>query len=136
MDREKASSNNSGIASKYRLIDEKVFGHENNVQKEITVDSIRLDDWCKTHNVRPNLIWMDAQGAELDILRGAENSLRDIQAILTEVGLKSYYNGQSLKTEIDEYLANHGFFELESGYVQRHEFEADTIYVNRNFIKS
>lgn len=128
LDRENAASNNSGIASKYKLFDSHVFGHENNVQKTIQVESVTMDSYFE-NKTPPDLIWMDAQGSELDILRGAENCLKSVKAILTEVGLVAYYDGQSLKPEIDAYLESQGFRELKSAYVQRHQFEADTIYI-------
>ena len=128
LDREKARSNNSGIASKYKLFNSNVFGHEDNVQKAIQVQSVTMDSYFE-NRTPPDLIWMDAQGSELDILKGAENCLKTVKAILTEVGLVPYYEGQSLKTEIDAYLLSQGFVEYKPAFIQRHQFEADTIYI-------
>jgi FkbM family methyltransferase len=134
LDEDRAVGNNTGMASKYELMDPRVFPHELNHQKRITVPAARMDTICQIRGLEPDIIWMDAQGSELDILRGAENSLRTVKAILTEVGVKPYYHGQSLKPEIDAYLESHGFVELESARKLGHEYEMDTIYVRRELL--
>ena len=136
LDPEKAHSINTGIASKFKLIDPAVFPHEYNAQKEIKVQATRFDNWWNANTSisnGPDLVWMDAQGAELDILHGFGDLLINTKAILTEVGLKPYYQDQTLKVSIDAYLKSIGFDELYSGFIQRHEYEADTIYVNFRF---
>jgi FkbM family methyltransferase len=129
LDLEKSQGNNTGMASKYQLIDPTVFPHELNVQKKITVQSLRLDNWCKTNNVIPDMIWMDAQGAELDILKGAENIIESVNVVLTEAAVIPYYQGQTLKHEIDEWLYQRGFTELVSARKLGHQYEMDTIYI-------
>ena len=125
---------NVGASSKYRFVpglNGSFFGKTWN-QDEITVDSMRMDDWKTANNIGPiDLIWMDAQGAELDVLKGAIETLRDVQVILTEVGTGTYYQGQSLKPEIDAFLKEQGFRELDSGFRQNHPYEGDTIYIKQ-----
>ena len=129
LDETQSRGNNTGMASKFRLMDPAVFPHELSVQKEITVAGTTLDTWCRLNNVVPDLIWMDAQGAELDILKGAENSLASVKVILTEVGLTPYYHGHTLKADIDQYLASKGFRELVIARNLGHKYEMDTIYI-------
>jgi len=117
------------MASKFRLMDPAVFPHELSVQKEITVNAVTLDTWCAQNNIQPDIIWMDAQGAELDILKGAEQTLASVKVILTEVGLIPYYHGHTLKADIDGYLASLGFRELVTARKLGHKYEMDTIYV-------
>lgn len=131
LDETQARSNNTGMASKFKLIDPNVFSHELNIQKEIVVDAITLDTWCVQNSVQPDLIWMDAQGAELDILRGADSVLNNVKIVMTEAGIKPYYHGHTLKVDIDAYLASKGFEELISARVVQHEYEVDTIYIRR-----
>jgi hypothetical protein len=89
-----------------------------------------MDDWRRQNAVGPiDMIWMDAQGSELDVLRGAVETLKDVKVILTEVGLGQYYQGQSLKPEIDAFLMGQGFRELEYGFKQNFQYEGDTIYI-------
>ncbi|HEX2091955.1 MAG TPA: FkbM family methyltransferase [Longimicrobiaceae bacterium] len=52
---------------------------------------------------------MNIQGAELMALRGAENVLKNLKAILLEVSLDSRYEGQPGKEEFDAFLGPRGF---------------------------
>jgi FkbM family methyltransferase len=123
--------NNTGMASKYKIMDPRVFPHELNVQTEITVPAQRLDTWCSRNGIVPQIIWMDAQGSELDILRGAVNCLNTVQVILTEAATKPYYHGHNMKSDIDQFLKEQGFEELLSARKLGHEYEMDTIYLRK-----
>jgi FkbM family methyltransferase len=131
VDTSKSIGNNTGMASKFRLIDPNVFRHELSVQREVTVNAVCLNTWCSQHGVKPDMIWMDAQGAELDILRGASDVLGSVKVIMTEAALKPYYHGHTMKSDIDAYLAKHGFEELISARKTGHEYEVDAIYIRR-----
>lgn len=126
------SEHNVGASSKYQFVpglNGSFFGKTWN-QREIEVPAITLDEWCEQNNIGPiDFIWMDIQGGELDALRGAEQTLKDVRVIHTEVGTNTYYQGQSLKPEIDAYLFSQGFRELPDGFRQNHAYEGDTIYI-------
>ena len=73
---------------------------------------------------------MDAQGSELLVLQGAKNILKNTRIIMTEVGLKPYYEGHTMKKDIDELLLSLGFKELEGSFeLNGFDYEANTIYV-------
>lgn len=129
LDTERSHGNNTGMASKFRLIDPNVFRHELSIQREVTVNAITLATWCSRTGIKPDIIWMDAQGAELDILRGAGDVLEDVKIIMTEAALKPYYHGHTMKADIDKYLATFGFNELVLARKIGHEYEVDAIYV-------
>jgi FkbM family methyltransferase len=126
------SEHNVGASSKYRFVpglNGSFFGKTWN-QREIKVDAITLDEWAQQNNPGPiDLIWIDAQGSELDAFKGAEQVLKDVKVIFSEVGIATYYEGQSLKPDIDAYLASQGFKELEYGFKLNHPYEGDTIYI-------
>ena len=126
---------NHGIGSKFKLMNPDMWAHEHNQQTEIIVNGYRLDDWCRGMYIdRVDGIWMDAQGAELDILKGAGDVLDNVQFIITEAGLKPYYEGHTLKNDIDAYLWSRGFAEYAPARHISHEYECDTIYLNVKFI--
>lgn len=127
---------NMGVGSKYKLIPgmEGGFINEHWAQKTVKVWGYKLDDWRKAYNI-PSIdaIWMDVQGAELDVLKGAADSLADTRVIMTEAGIVPYYEGQALKPEIDAFLADLGFWELQPAFQMAHDLEANVVYINSKF---
>jgi FkbM family methyltransferase len=124
---------NRGMGSKYQLIDPDMWPWEHNKQHPITVAGFTLTDWAAENSIdRVDGIWMDVQGAELDVLKGISPELfSKIQFIITEAGLKPYYHGQSLKVQMDELLEKQGFVEWLPAQQIAHEYEANVIYLNR-----
>jgi FkbM family methyltransferase len=61
----------------------------------IEINSYRLDDWCAENSVQQiDLIWMDVQGAEGDVITGAQETLRRVRYIYTEYSNNELYEGQ------------------------------------------
>lgn len=135
IDNEKSIGYNPGAASKYKLIEgrEGTFFNQKWVQKEITVNAKTLDDWAAENNIESvDAIWIDVQGAELDVFKGGAEILKTVKVIFTEVGLEAYYDGQSLKPEIEEFLFKYGFEELPGAFeLNGFAFEANTIYIKK-----
>ena len=123
----------AGFASMFKVLDtpETATLAKNLVQKEVKTQAQTLDSWCATNGVtRVDIMWMDAQGSELKVLQGADAILKNTRIIMTEVGLKPYYEGHTLKNDIDDFLKQRGFVELESSLEMNIiGFEANTIYI-------
>lgn len=71
------------------------------------VQTVRLDDVREAQGA--DFLKLDVQGAELDVLRGAERSLESIVAIQTEVEFVPIYKDQPLFADIDQFLRQRGF---------------------------
>jgi FkbM family methyltransferase len=65
----------------------------------ITVRTCRLDDWCADNDIKQvDFIWMDVQGAEGDVIKGASKTLQKTRFLYTEYNNNELYEGQpSLK---------------------------------------
>ena len=73
-------------------------------EKNIIIQTKTLDTWCAEQGIdRVDFIWMDVQGAEIDVIRGGRNALRNTRFLYTEYSNKELYEGQlSLKQLLKE----------------------------------
>ena len=59
-----------------------------------TIPAITLDEVCKERELRgPYLIKVDVQGAELDVLAGADRVLKDAEYVVREICLMEFFVG-------------------------------------------
>lgn len=105
-------------------------------QDEIKVKTDTLDNWSVNNNINHiDIIWIDVQGSELQVFQGGDKILNNTKVILTEVGLKPYYEGHSLKPDIDSFMSRKGFSEvMESFEFNGADCEGNTIYINNRFL--
>lgn len=80
------------------------YGVERNVPVE-TLDNLVSKKVCPI----PDLIKLDVQGYELEVLKGAEVSLREAQAVILESSFISFQKGMPLLHEVIGYLVEKGF---------------------------
>lgn len=91
---------------------EQYFGDQTAVDCEVKT----LDTVVKEKDFPlPDLIKMDVQGAELDILKGAEECLKNCRDLILELQKVEYNKGAPLKDEVIEYLEGIGFKMVGSG---------------------
>lgn len=57
----------------------------------------------------PLLLKLDVQGYELEVLRGAETTLREVDALVVELAFERHYEGQPLFTDVLDHLGAQGF---------------------------
>jgi FkbM family methyltransferase len=75
-----------------------------------TIRTTTIDSWASSADVGAiDAMKVDVQGAELDVLRGAERSLESVRVIETEVEFQELYQGQPLFTDVDRFLRERGF---------------------------
>tara|TARA_R110002020_G_scaffold410934_1_gene620641 strand:- start:202 stop:843 length:642 start_codon:yes stop_codon:yes gene_type:complete len=85
----------------------------------IEVDMIRLDDYWKDSGLPQqgfNFLNIDVQGFELEVLRGAAETLNYVDYILTEVNREELYEDCVLVEELDEFLDVYGFVREETSW--------------------
>ena len=76
----------------------------------ITVPVHRLDDFgeCWTRRSQ-QLLKLDVQGYELNVLRGAIETLKSCAYVYAECSEVALYDGQALRSEVEAFLRGHGF---------------------------
>lgn len=85
---------------------------DSEVLNAVEVDVITLDDFCKKESIsRINVLKMDAEGAELSILKGASELLKRelIDLIYTEVMFIPHYKKGTQFFEQSSFLYGHGY---------------------------
>jgi FkbM family methyltransferase len=93
---------NNALADKFQSLEEplRVVGTR-------AVQTRRLDDLAETSGA--DFLKLDVQGGELLVLQGAEERLRDVLIVHTEVEFLPLYKGQPLFADIDSFLRARGF---------------------------
>jgi FkbM family methyltransferase len=73
----------------------------------VRIPSLRLDDWCKQNGIsKVDFIWMDVQGAELDVFSGAKETLLATRFLYTEYSIQELYQNQPSLRQILTCLHN------------------------------
>ena len=107
---------------------------------EVIKKMVRLDTVITNHlsNIKPDLIKIDVQGAELDVLKGLGNFIHDVKYIQLEVSyIRNNKNG-CFADEVIEYLILHGFYivgvinSLKDDY--KMIIQQDYIFKNKRFM--
>lgn len=73
-----------------------------------TVPMVTLDEWCG-HLPGPYLVKIDVQGAELEVLAGAERVLQETQFIVMETSLFEFYKGAPLVHDVVRFMSDRNF---------------------------
>jgi len=79
------------------------------VQNKVTIPTTTLDTYFVDRKKLPDILWVDVEGAELLVFRGAENTLRHVSVIHVEVSFRPMQVGKPLFWEIDFFLRLRGF---------------------------
>ncbi len=89
------------------------------------VDDASKQEFQKTFN----FIQLDVQGFELEVLKGAVNTLSHIDAILTEINRDELYEGCAQHQELTDFLAPLGFEPVYTNWVEADW--GDCLYVKK-----
>jgi FkbM family methyltransferase len=82
------------------------------------VDMITLDSYFgNVIQNQYNFINMDTQGYELEVLKGSKDSLKNIDAVYTEVNNVEVYENNALIEEIDEFLKIYDMVRVETDWM-------------------
>jgi FkbM family methyltransferase len=96
----------------------------------VTVPAMRLDTFLNRMGIaRVDYLKVDAQGADLAVLRSAGARLRDIQRIQEEVQVTSrqLYRGAGTRSEVEAFLQAAGF-QLVTAQTQNHAQEQNLVF--------
>lgn len=103
-----------------------VFPHIN-FDKRIVVPTVRLDDIIldEIKKQRVDLIWIDAQGHEYEVLKGALQLLKQTKYLYFEVSDVEYYKGQKKLDDIQHLIG--GAWRLINGQMDGNALMENTL---------
>ncbi|BAZ16562.1 methyltransferase FkbM family protein [Calothrix sp. NIES-4071] len=94
-----------------------------NLDFSLEIEITTLDTFCQSEGITEiDFLQIDVQGADLDVLKGANAILENsVLAIQIEVEFSPLYQNQPLFTDVDIFLRNQGFslFDLATSYRTR-----------------
>lgn len=85
------------------------YGDMWHIKKEIPVQTTTLNKVLDENNIKADFLKIDAQGAELKILEGANRSLDSALGLELEVEFVHIYEEQPLFCDVDSYVRKMGF---------------------------
>ncbi len=90
---------------------ESVFYNEKSLglNRNETIEIVRLDDFLTSVSGNFGIMKLDVQGFEMNVLQGAQETLKRTSVVLLEAGNHDVYVGSPRYYEIDDYLRTHGF---------------------------
>jgi FkbM family methyltransferase len=91
------------------VLDQFIYGSKITVKATVPVTLTTLDTACERHDIQPDVIKMDIQGAELDVLKGATRAMENALLVESEVEFQPLYIGQPLFRDIDAFMADKGW---------------------------
>lgn len=122
---------NPGASSLFRASGK--YPIEKYVQNETEVKSITLYTFMTSYNIKSiDMLWMDAQGAELLVLKGLKKNISNVKLIHLETEFFEIYKEQPLFKDIKKWLNTHGF--LLYKFTSFGKYSADVIFINKNII--
>jgi len=95
---------------------------------------VRLDTLLTNHlsNIKPDLIKIDVQGAELDVLKGLSKFIHDVKYIQLEVSYFRNNKNGCFADEVIEYLILHGFYIV--GVINSNKSKSKMMTIQQDYI--
>jgi FkbM family methyltransferase len=103
-----SENKDGGFSSLFRINPDYTKRRGRIVQDEMVVSATTLDRYFKDKEP-PDLLWIDVEGAELQVLRGATQVLRGVTLLHIEVSFRPMQIDKPLFWEISKHLSDHGF---------------------------
>lgn len=101
-----------------------------------TVPAVTIDGVIKDTCVKgPFLLKIDVQGAELDVLRGAAETLTETEYVLCEVSLFKFFESGPEMVEVFSYMKSLGFVPYDLGNLQYRPLDNALSQVDVAFVK-
>lgn len=100
-----------------------------NVYTTISVECTTIEQFCKDNSIdHVDLLWIDAQGTELNVLKGIGPDISKVKTVYAETGKIAYYENHTLEPEITAYLQKYNFVKQDK-FNNGNIWEEDNLYI-------
>jgi 2-O-methyltransferase len=106
---DKSQNKDIGFSSMFPINPAYSARRQSIVQNKVTIPTTTLDAHFADRGNFPDILWVDVEGAELLVFKGAENALRHVSLIHVEVSFRPMQTGKPLFWELDKFLELRGF---------------------------
>lgn len=101
--------------------------------KKIDVQTITVDSFLRQNKINQvDFVHMDVQGAELKVLLGAKDYMKNIKAIWLEVAEIELYKHQPLRVDVENFMIENSFYLVKSNVEGG---LGDQLYINKKYFK-
>jgi FkbM family methyltransferase len=116
---------------------------EHVIAKNLPTETLRMNTLdsivAKRKLAGPILLKADVQGYELEVLRGASETLKNVEVILLEVSLLPYNVGSPLFSDVVRFMAERQFLAYDLCHLFRRQsddaaFQADVLFVRKDSV--
>lgn len=102
-----------------------------------SVSTVTLDSFTPLAGRPIDLLWVDVQGAEMKILKGAKQTLQRCRALFLEVCMyKTMYEGQCKMSDLEAHLQEHDFYLAGIGLCHSGNSTGNTMWLRANSVSS
>ena len=95
--------------------------------KREKVQITTLDKFFSNTKLEHNIICIDVQGYELEVFKGAQKTLENIDMIISEVNRAELYKDNAYVSDLDKFLENFNFKRVETNWVGK--TWGDAVYI-------
>lgn len=99
----------------------------------IPVQCVVVDQWCQSNQIpKIDFMWLDLEGKELDVLKGAKNILKTTRVIYTETNFQEFRTNGAQYHELRRFLEEQGFEMIAHWYLD--QWQGNALFVKRELL--
>lgn len=96
-------------------------------------ETIEIKKFSNLKNISANFLMLDVQGYELEVLKGFDKRIEGIDFIYSEISIEEFYEGNTLISDLDNYLFSKGFIRKNT-FLYSNIPMGDALYIRKIYL--
>ncbi len=92
-------------------------------------EEVEIKKFSDLENINGNFLMLDVQGYELEVLKGFENKIFNLDFIYSEISIKEFYEENTLVKDLDLFMSSRGFIRAKT-FLYSNVPMGDALYLN------